>query len=1320
MEEKWEYEKEEDRVKLFDWFCQRKESDWEEYRNYVWEEKNKSHFSYDDRKVISDGNFLRSIIKDFTKAQFNKLIWVYSIVDKIEYLKKCGEGTNKDIKVPKKHFTFRVAWHDNKWDGHICKEPKKNIFCSGYHSLLSERIRREKEKLLATEIEYAGKSVNEMLTETGNLPPCFWSVNVFGNEEIPVKHFNPAAKHLKPLDGVLKGNAIITWPFGISFSRTFEDFKLNGKYPANLQSHRVPLFRNKMHSGKSVGFVYAKFSNPLSSEEFKYLIVGCGIIDSVSETKEFSEKEEIEKIRKTRGLENFSFINWTLQYNFVPGSVVRLPYHEYMEEAKRRSLDKDTTETLLNTIKVTIDEPELEHCFKYVAMDIDNDEGIYLLSKIYKSLSLAIADGIVEIEGLNKSIKKIKDMLEICWNERTYFPGFRSLSRAILYKEKTEDCVLDNLVEVIKGNTSNYTEELREILEKDFTDKAYMKYRSAIRELKDNLFSLNLSIEDFLKLSMLDLTQSQFENIKNNYLDNSTKEKKANRKHNLKQICRNPYILYEEYLPSLNAQDKTTGEFVDNFIGLYKIDIALFPDEEYIEKNSLQSQFERHDKRRMRALIIQYLKIQEQSSGDCFEDEEKVQEYIESSPLFYKKMLKFPPHFLLSVDEDYDSHLSEKLVIKLANDSKYFYLKKVNEAEQNVADFVKILLDNEEDNILKYYNLEDYINKSIKKLKSNFKHDFESEAFKDERTFLYKNLFSKRLFVLCGNPGSGKSYEILNIIKYLKENNESYILLAPTGKAALRLKTDQDFQDAKIEVLTIDKFINQWKIEKSFRREYNNIIIDEMSMVDLLKLNEIFGFFEPTNPILHRLILVGDPNQLPPIGFGKPFTDIIQFIKSNKKYQNNIIELDVNCRQILEDNLILEFCKQFSNEGFLSEELIKKVSVGGQISNGFRIEYWQDDEELISVLNKEWKRIANENGYSGCDNEILDDLFEINKGIEGILNPSANMERFQIITPYRVYSDKINEYFQGEVRKDSEIELLELFKNRDKIIRTKNYYDYETEKLILSNGSIGMITIGNKNDTTLVFPELESNTIDIKNIRESDRESFELAYSITIHKSQGSGFDSLIVVLPKKFAMLSKELFYTALTRSKQHISILIEGKSGGDYEKSLFEYARRRSYTSRRKTSLLMDNPYRYYGLEPEENVFVKSRVEYIIYKHLKIFKDKIDHTSKFDFVYEEYPIIEGKRVPIRTDFTILIKGKKYYWEHLGMINKASYKKTWNEIKLPTYRKNNMLDFLITTDELNGIEDSKIAQIIEDIYSGNLSNEDKSKKYSFHHYSLR
>lgn len=1310
-----------DRKFLQQWLRNFSADQLQQYIDYAISEELKKNFTYEEINSLIVTKKIFFDRKEFTTGQLKNISWSYSIIERIEKI-KADEVTirnntdENNLNMPLKHFTLRVAWHDNKWNGTVCNNPEKNIYCNGYHSLLSDRIRREKEKLLSTEIKFAGKPVNEMLKETGNIPPCFWSINVFGKEEIPVKHINPAArKELKPIDDILKANSMFSWPFGFSFVRGAKEYAEHGKYFRNLGSVRVPRFRNKIKENKSIGFIYSKFSNPISYEDMKYLVVGCGIISGKEESKYFGPESEIEKIRnRNRDLRNFPDVNWAIQFSFDPETMVRMPYHEYLEEAKRMSMDTDQSEKLLSRIRVTIDEPELEHCFKYVTMDIDDDEAIFLLSKMKNKLIDAKNDGIISNESLNQQIEKIENLLKYCWEKRTHFPGFNNLTRNALDFSENEKSVLDDFVQTLKENEEDYSSKIKELIQNPSKDAKYKKYKNNIDEIQEFLENNDLSVDDFLTLSMINLSYRQFEKI--------IKSETGNPNLEIKNFCENPYLLYEEYKADNDPQDSVTGEFVDNPIELFKIDVALFPNSNYLDKNYLQEKFKVMDAIRIRALIIQYLKSLEYYTGDCFDDANNVLDYIKTFPIFYKSenaVLKLPQLFLEKKDEVYDSHLAKKLEIVIANNTKYYYLKEVYEAEKNVQDFILDLLKNNGTNNLVFEKFETYIETSIATLKRNI-NNFDDDGFAQERRNLYNNIFPNRFFILTGNPGSGKSYEILNIIKYFKANNESYLLLAPTGKATLRLKTDEDFRNSGISAMTIDKFIVQWKKDPNFRKVPNNIIIDEMSMVDLMKLNSLLNFFDPNDTNIHRLILVGDPNQLPPIGFGKPFYDIIQFIKSKSEFGSNIVELEVNCRQELQDNDILTFGKYFSNESELTEEQIKRIEGEGEISKGFNIRYWENDSKLEKLLEEEWLRLANLLNCNGLIEEKLDSLFELSQDF--VNNEKYNIEKFQVITPYRSYSDIINQYFQIKVRSDREIEILKLFKNHDKIIRTLNYYDYDSNDLILSNGSIGIALDFNR-EQRLYFNELENKylrTYGEKAIRQREKEYFELAYCITIHKSQGSGFDHLFVILPKKFGILCKELFYTALTRSKKSITILIEGKKDDPFENSLFEFARNRTYTENRKTSLMLDNPFKFYGLEPEPNVYVQSRVEQMIYRHMMTFRDKYKDSHGFDFVYEKYPVVNDTIIRMKTDFTIYNKTNVYYWEHLGLLSKKHYKMQWLEYKLPLYKKYNLLDSLITTDELNGISDEKIIKIINDIFENKIDNEDKYKHYSDHHYSLR
>ncbi len=190
---------------------------------------------------------------------------------------------------------------------------------------------------------------------------------------------------------------------------------------------------------------------------------------------------------------------------------------------------------------------------------------------------------------------------------------------------------------------------------------------------------------------------------------------------------------------------------------------------------------------------------------------------------------------------------------------------------------------------------------------------FDAESFKDERLKLYKHVFSKKLFVAAGSAGSGKSYEILKIITHLQEyEKQEYLLSAPTGKAALRLSSDKDFPG--IKAYTIDKFLSDVKhrkIKQSEIRKFKNVIIDEMSMVDLLKFEELLKRFNFKEPSFRRLILIGDPNQLPAIGYGRVLADLIGYLRSNRDYHDNFIELETNCRSELSDNDVLRLADSF-------------------------------------------------------------------------------------------------------------------------------------------------------------------------------------------------------------------------------------------------------------------------------------------------------------------------------------------------------------------------------------------------------------------------
>jgi hypothetical protein len=462
---------------------------------------------------------------------------------------------------------------------------------------------------------------------------------------------------------------------------------------------------------------------------------------------------------------------------------------------------------------------------------------------------------------------------------------------------------------------------------------------------------------------------------------------------------------------------------------------------------------------------------------------------------------------------------------------------------------------------------------------------------------------------------------------------------------------------------------------------------------------------------------------LPAIGYGKVLKDILYFLRTNRDHADKCIELQTNCRQELAESRILDFAEGYITDGEIDVDLVSIISSDKtEISKGFRIHFWNTEKELYTQINEEFDWLCNslEKPLAGNTDEKLNQLFGLDKTGELSPNQLYNLENFQLITPYRSEyfgSGQINDYIQRSYKSNQELELInDWFKQSDKIIRTKNYY--EKGKLILSNGSIGLIR--DNSETLLHFPELDEPmpVYGEDGIRSTELEEFDLAYAITVHKAQGSGFNHCFFILPKKPGLLSKELIYTALTRSRESVTLFVQGDKEEPFEKSVLEKARSRSYTESRRTTLLLDKPYRYYALEVD-GVFIESRIELLIYQALKSAQKEYGE-DELKFFYEIKPIVGDEQLPMKTDFTLITKKGIWYWEHLGRLGNKKYEWTWHNVKKKTYDEYGLMDKLVTTDERSGINPDKIKEIVEIIVGDMVESEDKTNRYSLHHYSLR
>lgn len=436
-------------------------------------------------------------------------------------------------------------------------------------------------------------------------------------------------------------------------------------------------------------------------------------------------------------------------------------------------------------------------------------------------------------------------------------------------------------------------------------------------------------------------------------------------------------------------------------------------------------------------------------------------------------------------------------------------------------------VDGEEVIYLDYlYNSENYVSSKIAKMIFNddFKIHFDVEkevdvflenlsiSFSENQIKAIKSAFDDNVFIITGGPGTGKTTIINSIANIYQNMGYNIMLCAPTGRAAKRIE-----ESTGIEAKTIHRMLGYMPLGDGFGKfEYNEdnpldadlIIVDETSMVDLLLFENLLrGIKEST-----KLILVGDIDQLPSVGAGNVLRDLIN---SNSI---KVVILDEIFRQSKNSNIILNAHRINNGESPI---------LNGKDSDFFFLPTNNNVDTRNLVVDLVSRRLPKAYNYNALkDIQILTQtkkgicgVIELNKVLQNILNKAD---------PYK------NEITLGQ----------KTFRLGDKVMQTKNNYtlgydedNLDEDNVGVFNGDMGYISYIDKEDKKL-FVEFE----DGRNIEYSseDIDNLELAYSITIHKSQGSEFKCIVIPLFDGFYMLqTRNLLYTAITRAKELIVLV-------------------------------------------------------------------------------------------------------------------------------------------------------------------------------------
>lgn len=1222
------------------------------------------------------------------------------------------------------HLTMRVAWHDNKWNGTVCSAPKSNSFCIALDHIRLERDDSKDER-------FAKHPWNELNSD--QLPPCIAESGGFMSPQKWTRVFIHPYQNNKKCEfthGYLTPTSVTIPPFS-TFAVPFwwmlkvNQDKIDESLPVPLppdekapfesawvfgrerQEALSKLFFQNVQDGSSLVFFYCKEGTPLG-DKFSRLIVGVGTVVKVWPLLYYESRKS----------PTYAIWDRVIQHSILPDGYEGfiLPYHEYLEPTGDPQEDLRRI-SLLEEIAVEIP-PDHTNSFSYVSRLAGHDVALSTLVRCLRAVRKIREHGIVRGPWEQRE-EWINQQIAAEWKNRGAFPGLGSALEALgmrLGTVLTHELTSNGLIKpdenpwplmdaILRGKTKP-------------PHKAYEADLSAIRNTYEGLSDERRHLLELL--SRFELTPSQA----TRWFDRSRRFSTTGIKIDDFEIIKNPYRISEV---DVGCED-------DPAVSVGIIDRGLLPDDTVRSRQPVPPPSvvgSKLDARRVRAALVSVLRTAAKTGDSLLSASEAIgqlqnldlahpcnpsTDWLEANVsnlagiielLRLPVSTKEPEKVVLALQLTELKNREEKL-------QKILRARSGRSLESLEVDWKSLLVDAIRDSGGKYEE-------------KNLRH---VSALEEQAKALEK-ITTRKLSALVGRAGTGKTSVLGALLRCKTLVAGGILLLAPTGKARVKLG-----KATGSEAATAAQFLNSLNRYDILRqrplftgekhRKEKTIVIDECSM---LTMDDLSAFLEALDLAhVQRIILVGDPNQLPPIGVGRPFADFVASLEESAESTDDATRnlagalgrLTVEVRATADaPSDTLRFASWFTRDPqpVDADRVLSDLEQGIPF-NDLEVVFWKTPDELHKRLLEQFMKYLNL--------KSVDDVEGFNRALgfseEGMVqfNAPEGAEKFQILSPVRMHPYGVydlNRWIQRQFRASK----LKNAQNpwglslgdekivvHDKVIQNRNQRRNASDgksqiKIDLANGEIGMVAYSKNKYLNIVFAGRPGYTVGYQT-RDfpSGSGPLELAYALTVHKSQGSEFSHVFVILPQNCRILSRELLYTALTRSRDHLILLVEG----DTASSLYEFTKpESSETARRNTNL--------FRAAVRENLDTVPYAEHLIHKcdkgHMVRSKSELVIANKLwemciDYEYErpyEGEDVSGK---MRPDFSFInSQGDLIFWEHLGMLFRDDYRKSW-EWKKDWYAKNGFIEgknlFTTQDDDRGGLDSTKVTSVAEIIKS--------------------